>query len=315
MPLLAAFEHPDYWPEYGTLVVQDVALPGQNRPRVSALLARHAVHTQPSGSFARAGDGWIEGVASDSRHAVRLEVHDAPPDEDDPAEWADVLDSPFVTSGVVRLALTVGGPVGEPVELGPPGVYRMRFARRPVTAGDDPAGWPCEYRLAFWPVDSPPEPPRWLCRTGPLVNGRPAERDAFDGSYRRAVTDIVMLTLWAGESGTPVTLEWLAGRLLTTTATVRDIIEHPRASHVLSIDGDLGDVDARLAVTVLAGKPAEVRGFPRPAIPARPGSAVRRPTTATRSTPGVRGVPRLAARPVVRREDVTDTETSPEQPD
>jgi len=62
----------------------------------------------------------------------------------------------------------------------------------------------------------------------------------------------VTLALWAAESAAPVTLAWLADRLLTTTTTILDIIEHPRASRVLRIDGDLDDVDAPLTMTVLA---------------------------------------------------------------
>src|SRR3569833_186447 len=278
MPLVRVIEDHDYWPEYGTLVIRDVPRPDQVRHRLGELLAEHAVDTQPSGSFARAGDGWIEGVASGSRHTVRIEVYDAPPDDDDLSKWDDVVETPFASSGVASLALVVDGLIGEPIKLGPPGVYRVLFARRPVAAGDDPEGWPCEYRLRFWPVLAPPEPPRWLRRTALLVDGRPANaRGAFDGSYRRAITAIVMLALWAAESATPVTLGWLADRLLTTTAMIRGIIEHPRASHVLRVDGDLDDVDAPLTVTVLAKKPAEVRTDPEPSLPPPPASAARGP--------------------------------------
>src|SRR6266702_7309146 len=202
MSLLRVSEHDGYRPGYSTLLVLDAPRPGRARYPVGVFLAPQAVNTQPSGSLARAGDGWVEGVASgDHRHAVRVEVHDAPPHDDVVAAWDDVLETPFATSGVVRLAQTVAGPVGDPVELGAPGLYRLLFARRPVAAGGDPAGSPCEYRLRFWPVDAPVEPPRWLRRTGPLVDGRPAyERGSFDGTYRSALTDIVMLALWAAES-------------------------------------------------------------------------------------------------------------------
>jgi hypothetical protein len=195
-------------------------------------------------------------------------------------------------------------------------VYRVLFARRPVTMGDDPEGCPCEYRLRFWPVDAPAEPPRWLRRTGLLVDGRPAgERGAFDGSYRRAITDIVMLALWAAESATPVTLGWLADRLLTTTGTIRDIIEHPRARHVLGVDGDLDDADAPLTVTVLAKKRAEVRTAALPALSPRPGQAAHRSTVAGRPTPGVRGVRPVAARPMVKRQDAAGSEEGQALPD
>jgi hypothetical protein len=315
MPLLRVIEHHDYRPEFGTFVMRDVSRPDQVRSRVGALLAEYAVDTQPSGSFARAGDGWVEAVASDSHHRVRLEVYDAAPDDDDFSEWGDVVETPFASSGVARLAFVVDGLIGEPIELGPPGVYRLLFARRPLAAGDDPEGSACEYRLRFWPADAPVEPPRWLRRTAPLVDERPAgERDAFDGSYRRAITDIVMLALWAAESATPVTLRWLADRLLTTTATIRGIIEHPRASRALSIDGHLDDVDAALTVTVLAKEPAEARGVTIPGLPPRPGSALRS-TAARRAMPGVRGVRPVAARRMVARQDAAGAEEGQAPPD
>jgi hypothetical protein len=305
MPLRSVFDNDDYRPEYGTFVIRDVPRPDQVRPPVGELLAEYAVETQPSGSFARAGDGWIEGVAADGDHTVRIEVYDAPPDDDDLSEWDDVLETPFATSGVVRLARVVGGPVGDPIELGPSGVYRVLFARRPATAGDDPEGWPCEYRLRCWPVAAAPEPPRWLRRSRPLVDGPPAGGPrAFDGRYRSAITDVVMLALWAAESATPVTLVWLADRLLTTAATVRAVIEHPRAGQALSVDGDLDDVDAPLRVTVLAKKPTEVRTVKAPAVPARPAAAVRRSTAASPTTPALpakRGVRPTASRPAITR--------------
>jgi hypothetical protein len=304
MPLLRVTEHHDYWPEFGTFVMRDMPGPDQVRSRVGELLAEYAVDTQPSGSLARAGDGWVEGVASDSHHTVRIEVYDAAPDDDGLSEWGDVVETPFASSGVARLALVVDGLVGEPIELGPPGMYRLLFARRPVAAGDDPEGSACEYRLRFWAVDAPVEPPRWLRRTGPLVDGRPAgERDAFDGSYRRAITDIVMLALWAAESATPVTLGWLADRLLTTTATVRGIIEHPAAGRALSIDGDLDGVDAPLTVTILPRQAAEARTATIPGLPPRPGSADARSAPTRRAMPGVRGGRPTAARPMVKRQD------------
>lgn len=300
MSLLSAVEYQEYRPAYGTLAIRDVPRPGESRPRVGELLARFALDTQPSGSFARAGDGWIEGIASgDERHTVRLEVHDAPTDVDDLSEWDDVLDTPFATSGLITLEVFVNSPVGAPVEIGPPGVYRIRVARRPIAAGDDPEGRACEFRVLFWPARTPPEPPRWLRRTGLLVDPRPAaERGAFDGSYRCAITDVVMLALWAKESATPLTLAGLADRMLTTTATVRDIIEHPRASGVLTVDGDLDDVDAPLTMTVLAKQPrAAVRSHPSQGLPPQPGLPARRSTPARRATPGVRAV---AARPAVK---------------
>src|SRR3569833_2642436 len=123
MPMVRVIEDHDYWPEYGTLVIRDVPRPDQVRHRLGELLAEHAVDTQPSGSFARAGGGWIEGVASGSRHTVRIEVYDAPPDDDDLSKWDDVVETPFASSGGAGRARGGGGRGGGPSGRGPPGVY------------------------------------------------------------------------------------------------------------------------------------------------------------------------------------------------
>jgi len=317
MSLVNVAEYQEYRPAYGTLTVRDVPRADHSRPRVSEQLAPFALNTQPSGSLARAGDGWIEGVASgDHYHTVRIEAHDAPPDDNDLCEWDDVLDTPFATSGLLCLQTFIDSPVGEPVELGPPGVYRLRLARRPVTAGEDPETGVCEYRLLFWPVQTPPEPPRWLRRTGLLVDGRPAaERDAFDGSYRGAITDLVMLALWAKESAVPLTIEGLADRLLTTTTTVRDIIEHPRTSRLLRIDGDLDEVDTPLTVTVLAKQSSvAVRPASSQVLPPLPGLPAHRSTPARRATPGVRGA-RSSARTIAKRQTAPGARDSQPQRD
>lgn len=298
MSLLRVFEEPDYWPEYSTLVIRDV--PGAGRsPGAGPLLALYAVDTQPSGSLARAGDGWLEGVASDNHHAVRVEVHDAPPAGDDLSEWDDALETPFVTGGTVSLGMVTGGTVGEPMELGAPGLYRVEYARRPVTAG---AGASCRYRLRCWPVPGPPEPPRWLRRSRPLVDARPAaERGSYDGSYRQALTDVVMLVLWAAESGTPVTLGWLADRLSTTAAVARAVVEHPRADTVLTAAGDLDDPSAELTVDVHARPPTPMSTVPvkARAVPAKRTAG----HPASRTTAAKAGVPMRPARPAIRRPD------------
>ena len=53
------------------------------------------------------------------------------------SEWGDVLETPS-RPRVAGMTLTTGGPIGEPIEFGPPGVYRMLFGRRHVVAGETP---------------------------------------------------------------------------------------------------------------------------------------------------------------------------------
>jgi hypothetical protein len=319
MPLQRAVENHDYWPEFGTFVIRDVAQPGRRRPQVGELLAEYAVDAQPCGSIARAGDGWLDGGAADSHHTVRLEVHDTAPGHDEPLDWTDLVDLPFASAGVISLALVVGGATGEPLELGPAGLYRVRFARRAATAGADPRGYPCEYQLRFWPTGTSAEPPRWLRRSSPFIG----ERNDFDGAYRQATSDVLMLVLWAAETATPVTLKWLADRLLTTTTTVREILEHPRPD-VLTAGGSLDDENAPLTVTVHPRKPRPVRTTGLPTIPGTTrGTPAARSSSAARSGAAARpraAVRRVAARPAVPRQHTDpdgqqQSDNDPEQRD
>ncbi|WP_173081035.1 hypothetical protein [Phytohabitans rumicis] len=172
MTLLRGFEDNEYWPEYGTFLVRDSVPHETVRPRVDPLLAEYAVDSQPCGSVARGGDGWLDGTATDRHHAVRLELHDGPPGPD-AGDWAEVVETPMVSGGAVGLTMVTGGPGRDPFRLGGPGLYRVRFARRLADEGD-------EYRLQFWPVDAPPEPPRWVKRSAALVEkGNPGWREAL----------------------------------------------------------------------------------------------------------------------------------------
>jgi hypothetical protein len=152
-------------------------------------------------------------------------------------------------------------------------------------------------------VRAPAEPPRWTRRGRPLVDEPAGERNAFDGTYRRAVSDVATLVSWAAEGATPVTLRWLADRLLTTTATVRQIIERPIAAGVLSATGDLDDADTPLTITVHPRQPARATTVSRPAVPgpqrttpARRSSRARPPSAAARP---------LAKQPMVPGQDAT----------
>ena len=120
MALLRGLDDHGYWPAYGTLLVRDAVREGPDRIRVSDLLKEYGIGAQPCGSIARAGDGWIDGQASDQHHTVRLEVHDSPPD-DDTAQWTDAVEWPFVTGGTVALAFVAGGMREDRLRLGLPG--------------------------------------------------------------------------------------------------------------------------------------------------------------------------------------------------
>jgi hypothetical protein len=161
MALVRGFEDHEYWPEYSTFLLRDTAPGGPARVVVGELLAEYAVDTQPCGSVARAGDGWLDGQAPDAHHTVRLEAHDSEP-EPDAAAWADVMETPLASGGTMALSMVTGGSHGDPFRLGQPGLYRARFCRRPAEERNS-------YLVQFWPVDAPPDPPRWIARSRPFV--------------------------------------------------------------------------------------------------------------------------------------------------
>ncbi|GAA3289146.1 hypothetical protein Dvina_36925 [Dactylosporangium vinaceum] len=210
MALLRAFEDHGYWPEYSTFLLRDA---GRGSPaRVGGLLAEYAVRTAPCGSIARAGDGWVDAQAAGRYQHVRLEAHDdRPPPE---PGWPELVETPFNTAGVVGLSMVASG-VRDAFRLGDPGLYRLRLGRRHDP--DDPDG--SAYLLQFWPVEAPVDPPRWLARDHPLLR---ADRRADD--LRDAVTDLVMLVLWAGESGDVLTVARIADRLQCPALDARAVL-------------------------------------------------------------------------------------------
>jgi len=155
-------------------------------------------------AVAAARDGWLDGRATDGYHAVRFELHEEEP-APDLAAWVDAVETPLASAGAVGLSQVTGGP-RDPFRLCGPGLYRVRFVRRPAGEGD-------EYRLQFWPVDGPPVPPVWLARAEPL------------GADGHAESDLLMLLLWAREGSAEVTVDWLADRLLCGPGLVRELLD------------------------------------------------------------------------------------------
>src|SRR5262249_53177112 len=155
-------------PEFGTLVLRDLGRPvrpSQVGPSpVGALLEEHATKGSGCGSFARAGNGWLHGNLLGGDHPVVLGAHDGPPGPD-ARDWVDVLETPYASTGEVGLMLLTWSPVKHRLELGPPGCYRVRIARRPAS-GETGEVW----RLQFWPVATPPEAPRWFVRGRPFLD-------------------------------------------------------------------------------------------------------------------------------------------------
>jgi len=246
LTLLRSFEDHEYWPEYGTFLLRDATPRGPARVRVGDLLGEYAVDAAPCGSVARAGDGWLDGPATDQYHAVRLEVHDSPP-EPDPADWAEMLETPMATGGTIGLAMVTGGCGRDQFRLGEPGIYRVRFSRRPAVEGDS-------YRLQFWPVDGPPDPPRWIARSHPLAEDSNARDDRR--RYGRGASDLVSLLLWAQEGAAEVTVDWLADRLLTSPTTVDEVLRHAVEVGLLEPFTSPADPGQPVRLTVRPRRPA-----------------------------------------------------------
>jgi hypothetical protein len=160
--LVRGFEDDEYNPEYSTLVLRDAWPPpggtaGWTAPDATGLPREYPTDSQPAGTIARAGRGWLEGSARDGFHVVRLELHDGPP-ADDGDEWHDIMETPYRSEiGAVGLTMVTGGTTDADLDLGGPGPYAVRVCHR---RGSDSDGdvW-C---LRFWP--RPPESPRWLAR-------------------------------------------------------------------------------------------------------------------------------------------------------
>ncbi|WP_433060902.1 hypothetical protein [Dactylosporangium sp. CS-033363] len=209
MALRRAYEDLAYRPEFGTLVVRDAGPWAEARPRPGMLLGAGSMNLQPSGTFARAGDGWLEARAYGDRFEVRLEAHDGPPPPEDPglhsgAGWTDVLETPMISGGRVGLSTMTGGPGSDALPLGAgPALYRVRVCVRSHT-----------FVLRFWPVDGPVDPPRRLARAATSPSPGPEE-----------VSDVVMLLLWSHAAGRPLTLDDVAERTLQTPADVRATLE------------------------------------------------------------------------------------------
>jgi Family of unknown function (DUF6042) len=185
--MLREFVDDDYRPEYGTLVLRDAYVAG-SVPAAPPVPRPWPPEAQPGATIARATAGELEGNSRDGHHAVRLAVLDgAPPD--DTGDWDDVVETPYRSAaGSVGLTVMTGGPGPAQLDLGGPGLFRVRVALR--RGGSDGDTW----LLRFWPDARPVEPPVWLARGGPAARpGDPGWRSMLDyevlvaaGSVREA---------------------------------------------------------------------------------------------------------------------------------
>jgi hypothetical protein len=206
MALLREYSTDEYWAEYAVLVIRDLG--GDSDDYEGAgLLAEQATGTQPGGTIAMAGAGWLwaRATSMDGDNEVRLEAHDSVP-ADDPgglADWDDVVETPYLSfSGTVALSLlTAGVDYQHALQLGPKGHYRVRVCcrRQPDTqdAGSEQDTAQSRagdiWRLQFWPAPGGPEPPRWLARAPVVIDESPAWDGTLDphlSSVLRSALDL-----------------------------------------------------------------------------------------------------------------------------
>ncbi len=172
--VLREFVEDDYRPEYRTLVLRDTYVPGA-APAVDPLPRPWPPEAQPGGTIARATAGELEGSVGSGHHVVRLAAHDRAPGGDE-RDWDDVVETPYRSAtGSVGLTVMTGGPGPAHLDLGGPGLFRVRVAVR--RGGGDGDTW----QLRFWPEAGPVEPPVWLARSGPATGpGDPGWRSVLD---------------------------------------------------------------------------------------------------------------------------------------
>ncbi|TYB71262.1 hypothetical protein FXF51_02165 [Nonomuraea sp. PA05] len=191
----------DYWPEYGTIVVRDTWGEETVAEPELPLLGEHDLDAQPSGTIAKAGAGWLQASSRDGRHCVHLEAHDAPPPLDD--GWDDVVETPYqARTGAVYLTSVMSSDlyVDIPLELGAPGLYRVRVACR-HTPPEIPGFEASEgdlWRMQFWPTAL--EPPRWLARSRPAVRSASTGWRTCLGLPGQEVLSAVRLAAATGEA-------------------------------------------------------------------------------------------------------------------
>jgi hypothetical protein len=166
-----------------------------------------------SGTFARAGTGWLQATCSGEKLNLALEFHDAPP-ERHWRPWTEEMETPYRSrSGVVVLDQLEFWAASESLVLDGPGLYRVR-----VCAGqaDDKDAW----SLQFWPVAGPVNPPRWTARGGPAV---PQERSGWRTALPEPVWELFCAAREIADDGETVTPEQILG--LRDTVCPADIDE------------------------------------------------------------------------------------------
>ena len=253
---MRTFDRDDYSPEYSLLVLRGSAgaeLGDADLPR------GHDDGTEPTGTFAGSGAGWITAQARSDYQVVRLELHDGPP-PDDP-ESDDRLEMPY-RGGPGGLALTMltGGAGRRPdldrrnadqhaaavaaqarkqgrldeiaAKLGVPPVRRRRdMLPLLAAAGLLVRERPDEYRAGR------PEPVHTVLSLPP-ERVRQLRQADLRSRYDDLAVDVASVLRWAPEMPYETSVAALAERLLVAEADLRDALAYAETTGQLHADGD-----------------------------------------------------------------------------
>ena len=244
--LLRTYADDGYRPDYSTLAIRDsfdhieadaVDPDGFQCPE-------EPYEDELTGTLATSGYSWLQAVTGGDwaeENRAELEAHDgAPPAE--PEAWDDMVEGCYgATTGWVGLDALIPGDLEAHLRLGPPGLYRARFARRPAPRTDGDIR-PDLFRVQFWPVAGP-TPPQWLRRAVP---GHDFLREDF------VLADIAYLTRWSPGRVLTTSVEELARRLLLTPERIAGALAY-RHENPLEVEGDAGHAGSPLTVRLRRG--------------------------------------------------------------
>jgi hypothetical protein len=268
MALIREHTAEDQWADHGVLVIRDRdGDPGdEGEYEDLGLFGENAIDTQPGGTIAHAGAGWLWASSSDGEHEVRLEAHDSPPpyNRADSDDWDDVLETPYRSlSGTVGLALLTGGDWDEhSLVAGSAGLYRVRVCCRRGAAdcGAEDGGYDQTWRLQFWPAQGDAEPPRWLARGRPPIGDGSAVWSLVLDSV---VNDVLMAAQIAadghpaGVSLARISAAWTQYR--GPDASLRSPLWPPPRPPLTSGHRDTDEFEARNHAELLADQAASER--------------------------------------------------------
>jgi len=226
MGFIDSLEDEDYWPEFGTVVIRDKGdqrFEGERDGDADIFLLSELAGPL-FGTVARAGNGWLQLTATDSRQHVRIETHDTMPLVES-GPWLDIMETPYRSfSGMVAFATMTSGPYWSNLGLSlgqGPGLYRARVYR---ADGEDGGNL---WLVRFWP-ERQIELPRWLRREP----GSDGETSATGYRAEGLGEDIFSMVSWTPHGQLSTTVTQLAVNILADTDAILAVLRDPESAYL-----------------------------------------------------------------------------------